>query len=953
MSEKVTKGIDLNCDAVPVDRENEGNDVNARAGFSSTERAKEGIVDGVRDFREGNEIAGGIDKLGKEGRMDSGKSQGIGLEADGGSLGEDDVHKVGAFLSLGGTSSMDVDGGSRGCGDGEGVSMEDKKPVGTEQMAVRSSGGVAEDLNVSMCLNKDASVDGTLVSVRSGLIADNTIQSDASRDLGSERSLPSGDQKVSSKDLSAGSEDMEIDTPEDGILKKNGSNKLNDEVDLTPCTSTEENVSGDAETKIEDSEFCVSDLVWGKVRTHPWWPGQIFDRSDATSKAKKYFKKGCYFIAYFGDQTFACNEVSRIKPFRPHFSHMEKQNNMEEFHYAIDCALDEVSRRIEFGLACSCISKEAYAQVKTQIIVNAGIREESSRKDGGDRFSSAASFKPFELVERVKALAQSPSYGEVDRLQVVTSQAQLLAFHRWKGYSHLPEFQNLCGLLETDAEIPLLEEVKKCGELIGNDVPSVDAAKDKQVFSEREKPENQDGNPHKQMNTPGDANVSSKREKSLSESKSQDGSFCKRKKISGDAEVPIKKEESLSELIAERRLNMQNIKRKLNIKVGDKLISSSPAKKLKEDDSVQNDSSSPAKKLKADDSVQKDSAVKENKCNPSTGSADKSQQPKQTFRVGASILRVASQLNGSGSTVSSPVLKNGDGTSQKSAVNSKSKGKSSSGKPPGKKVSQTNISSPDVMLSQLCLAAADPLKGYSSMASIVIFFTNLRNSIATDLNINEICEQSLEQGIDDKTGVKSTGSNINGKSELTSIKDSCYSDGKINCLPEEQLVVDEHNQTTEVSPKTPSQKGSPVVELKPSVEACPDMDSEKNCTVTDENPVTEAEKLIAYSDNTKDASPTALILKFSDLNSVPSVEELNKIFSTYGPLIAPGAEVLKKSNQAKVVFKRGEDAETAFSSSGKYSLFGPSLVSYKLKRLASTQTKASVGSTKRFRTNEG
>ncbi|XWS43633.1 hypothetical protein CRYUN_Cryun16bG0120600 [Craigia yunnanensis] len=935
MSKKVPEEIDLNCDAVPVDRENEDNDVNvgefaSGVGTCVIGTVTERIVDGVKDFGEDNESADGVGDLGKESKIESVKIQGVDSEADIGSLGEEVDEKVSIGLSSGGISLMEVDGGSRGSGDGESVSMEAKKPVETEQMAVRSSGGVAEDLNVSVCPNEDSLIEGS--SIPSSSIADNIGQSDIGHDsvswdekplysaLGPENSLPCGDQNVSSKEESSGrleSRDMEIDTPDYADKNKtialrgdrdfqnaeNRSNLLNDVVDLNQCTSTDEDVSLDVDAKPEkpeEPEFCVSDLVWGKVRSHPWWPGQIFDCSAATAKAKKYFKKDCYLVAYYGDQTFAWNEASRIKPFRPHFSHMEKQNNMEEFHYAVDCALDEVSRRVEFGLACSCISEEAYAQVKTQIIVNAGIREESSRRDGWDRFSSAASFDPFELVETMKTLAQSPSYIEVDRLQFTTSQAQLLAFHRWKGYTQLPEFQNLCGSLEIDAEIPLSEEVKKCSKLIGNDVPSVKV--DRQVLSEKEKPE------------------------------SQDDSSPKQKKI---PTVSCKKEKSLSELIAERRLSLLNGKRKLNNKDGDKLISSSPAKKLK-----------------AVDSVHDDSSVKQSKSNVSTGSVDKSLQSKQTFRVGASILRVASQLHGS--TVSIPVLKHGDGTPPRSAVNNRSKGKFSARKSPGKKVFQTDISSPNEMLSQLCLAATDPLKGYNFLVSIVSFFTELRNSIAMDLNSSEMSEQSLQQGTDVKMGEKSTRLKITGKSELTSIKDSCCSDRILQCLPEEQLAVDKHNQTTEVSPNTPSEKGFSDIESQSAVQASPNMDSEQRHIVADENLGMEGEKRIAYSDECcmGDLSPTALILKFSDIESVPSAEDLNKIFSHYGPLVAPGAEVFKKSIRAKVVFKRRADAETAFSSSGKYSVFGPSLVSYRLKRLASTPTKASPDATKRRRMDE-
>lgn len=52
-----------------------------------------------------------------------------------------------------------------------------------------------------------------------------------------------------------------------------------------------------------------------------------------------------------------------------------------------------------------------------------------------------------------------------------------------------------------------------------------------------------------------------------------------------------------------------------------------------------------------------------------------------------------------------------------------------------------------------------------------------------------------------------------------------------------------------------------------------------------------------------DQSPTALILNFSDIDLVPFVEELTKIFSGYGPLVAPGAEVFEKSVGAEVLKK--------------------------------------------------
>ncbi|XP_057505478.1 PWWP domain-containing protein 5-like [Actinidia eriantha] len=85
-----------------------------------------------------------------------------------------------------------------------------------------------------------------------------------------------------------------------------------------------------------------------------------------------------------------------------------------------------------------------------------------------------------------------------------------------------------------------------------------------------------------------------------------------------------------------------------------------------------------------------------------------------------------------------------------------------------------------------------------------------------------------------------------------------------------------------------------------------------------------------------------------NLDSLPSESNLNTIFRHYGPLNESATEVLKKSKLVKVIFKRGYDAETAFSSTGKFSTVGPSLVRYRLNYLLSTQRKTST-STKQSR----
>ncbi|KAJ0714558.1 putative non-specific serine/threonine protein kinase [Helianthus annuus] len=229
-------------------------------------------------------------------------------------------------------------------------------------------------------------------------------------------------------------------------------------------TENIEKVSDENEVNNEEKEgeYKVTDIVWAKVKNYPWWPGQIFDPSAATDKAKKFSNKKGLLVGYFGDQSFAWNKPPNIKPFRKNFGKLEKQSNSKPFLHAVNCALDEVSRRVDFGLACSCLSKEVYDKVKSQVFVNAGIKEEASKIDGGDRFSAVSTFKPVKTVQSVQELAREHFDG-VSRLEALSVRTQLLAFFRWKGRNQLKApniFDELDIKLEDESELLLTEENK-------------------------------------------------------------------------------------------------------------------------------------------------------------------------------------------------------------------------------------------------------------------------------------------------------------------------------------------------------------------------------------------------------------------------------------------------------------------------------------------------------------
>nr|KYP56185.1 Serine/threonine-protein kinase ATM [Cajanus cajan] len=492
--------------------------------------------------------------------------------------------------------------------------------------------------------------------------------------------------------------------------------------------------------------FSVSDLVWGKVTGHPWWPGQICDASAASEKAKRHLKEHCYLIAYFGDHSFAWNDVSMIKPFQMHFSQMEKQSNLEDFHFAVDCALDEVSRRVQFSLSCPCIPRDVFSKLETQVISNAGVNKQLSRRNvGGDRFMNSMSFKPLKLVNFVKSLAESP-LDESDRLDFVTSRAQLLAFYHYKGYSQLPEFTLLGGLYDNDMETLLMRGQEQC---------------DYQTHVDYSKQEHNH--------------------------------------ISGGSKRRGRRHKLLSNLMYEKSLCVSNGEH-----TSEQISKSAPRRR--------------GRKRKA----------------PYHTSEDyfhNSQKRRFTLLQNASI---------------------------------------------------------DEMRTQLCLAAKDPIEE-SCTSDMVHFFAEFRNSISLDSSV------SLDQVI--------------------SI-----------IFPETLTQANPHSFSTDLGFK------------------------QRDINV---NFGSESSKLMEHLDESskEDFCPTALTLKFTNLNSVPSTTDLNKIFGRFGPLIESKTELLEKSNRARVVFQRRPDAETAFSSAGKYSVFGPSLVSYRLKILPRKLPKG-TGKRGRKRKNE-
>lgn len=76
----------------------------------------------------------------------------------------------------------------------------------------------------------------------------------------------------------------------------------------------------------------VGDMVWGRVESHPWWPGQIFDEAFACPSVCNTKKKCHVLVAFYGDNSYGWFEPGELIPFDPHFTEKSKQINTRIFN---------------------------------------------------------------------------------------------------------------------------------------------------------------------------------------------------------------------------------------------------------------------------------------------------------------------------------------------------------------------------------------------------------------------------------------------------------------------------------------------------------------------------------------------------------------------------------------------------------------------------------------------
>lgn len=186
--------------------------------------------------------------------------------------------------------------------------------------------------------------------------------------------------------------------------------------------------SGNCRVSKQKTKFREGDMVWGKVKSHPWWPGQIYNPAFATSMAKRSRRSGHVLVAFFGDATFGWFTESNLVPFEPTFAHKSKQTMSRSFCEAVDDAIDELGRRAALGLMCGCTNsfsstaREGHIEVSVPGYEAPVIYQDRLVKEAKD------GFQPAQMLAFMQRMAVSPWCGENRMISGIKCAAQVRAY---------------------------------------------------------------------------------------------------------------------------------------------------------------------------------------------------------------------------------------------------------------------------------------------------------------------------------------------------------------------------------------------------------------------------------------------------------------------------------------------------------------------------------------------
>ncbi|KAH7440947.1 hypothetical protein KP509_03G017200 [Ceratopteris richardii] len=198
----------------------------------------------------------------------------------------------------------------------------------------------------------------------------------------------------------------------------------------------------DADRNLDGIKYRLGDMVWAKVKSHPWWPGQLYDPALAAEIAMSLKKDSCFLVAFFGDSTFNWFSETELIPYEPNFSQKSKQTTAPHFVEAVEDSLDEVHKRVKSALTCPCSKTESFPE---NLEGRCGLLYDRQLHDIRTTFDAAI------FLAAVKNLACSPFSFSQNMLKSTFTLAQTNAFRRRVSCEGVSEYKGTGSLIQVMA----------------------------------------------------------------------------------------------------------------------------------------------------------------------------------------------------------------------------------------------------------------------------------------------------------------------------------------------------------------------------------------------------------------------------------------------------------------------------------------------------------------------
>ncbi|MED6183772.1 hypothetical protein PIB30_040833 [Stylosanthes scabra] len=328
-------------------------------------------------------------------------------------------------------------GGGKENGDGVGVVEVLKSSVLETKVSVKLKGG-----------DSDSEMNGvsSLLQMRGSgesLDASHGAEKPDSVDDGSKKRVAEGDglKEGASVAIGSGEERSDGKKSEEEVKDDDG-----DGGNIVPTDVPIEEAGEDVDDEVDELSdaghgFSVGDFVWGKIKSHPWWPGRIYDPSDASDYALKLKQKNRQLlVAYFGDGTFAWCHPSQLKLFEENFNEMAKQSTTKAFVNAVQEAVNQVGMLLDMKMSQPFLVNESMPGFTLPLAKNAGIKNGTLVPENGVERLLAVPMEPMEILARVKQAAEMIAIASI--LELETLKARLSAFYLSRGGYKLAHFED-------------------------------------------------------------------------------------------------------------------------------------------------------------------------------------------------------------------------------------------------------------------------------------------------------------------------------------------------------------------------------------------------------------------------------------------------------------------------------------------------------------------------------